>query len=67
MKVSDEKINEWKLLKEKGDNSLLAKILKTRSESVSRILNTGETTLKSAKLIDSFFKKRKKERSAFES
>lgn len=61
MKVSEKLVNEWKTLKEKGDNGELAKLLRITTQNVSKITRTGEGSLAQIKVITRYFNKKKKE------
>lgn len=61
MKVSPEIIKEWKELKEKGDNALLAQLLNLSPQNVSKITNSGEGSLAQIKIVTRFFNKKKRE------
>jgi hypothetical protein len=61
MQVSKEILTEWSELKEKGDNLLLAKLLKITPQNVSRITRSGVCSLSQVKIITKFFNNKKAE------
>lgn len=61
MKITEKIKQEWKAVKEKGDNDLLAAILKITPQNVSRITNGGDATPTQIKKIAKFFEKKQRE------
>lgn len=61
MKVSDKMVKEWDSLREHGDVTELAKILKLTRSNTSTILNSGEGRTGHIGKIIQFYRRRKKE------
>lgn len=61
MKVSQEIINNWGELKEKGDTTVLAKRLKLTRQNASKVICSGEGTVRQISIITKFFEKKKEQ------
>jgi len=61
MIIPNETLKKWVSLKEEGDIARIAKELGKSEPTVYKIFSSGEAHVRDAKIINEFFKKRKKE------
>lgn len=61
MNIPNETLKKWASLQESGDIELISKELGKAESTVYQIFRTGVAHVRDAAIINSFFKKRKKE------
>jgi AraC-like DNA-binding protein len=61
MIIPNETLKKWSELKQTGDIALIAQELGKSEPTVYKIFSSGEAHVRDAKLINEFFKRRKKE------